>query len=118
MIEALVAGLTSGVRLPEIQAHGVVADIATPRLIIASGGLPDVWSAPAARTRIRAPAAPMGGTAAMAASGPTIVHQHFAPGAFQLSIRDVRDFKKVVDLIEGLPSAARSYGAIARPRPV
>jgi hypothetical protein len=54
----------------------------------------------------------------MAASGRTIVHQHFAPGAFQLSIRDVRDFKKVVDLIEGLPSAARSYGAIARPRPV
>jgi len=46
------------------------------------------------------------------------VHQHFAPGAFQLSIRDVKDIQKLKQLIESLPSAVRQYGVTARPRPV
>jgi hypothetical protein len=91
--------------------RGVIADIAMPRLTT-RGELPDPWVSRPPRTGTRAPAT------AASKPKPMIVHQHFAPGAFQLSIRDVKDIQKLKQLIESLPSAVRQYGVTARPRPV
>jgi hypothetical protein len=52
-----------------------------------------------------------GGTSAAPAGGGG-THYHFAPGSITLDASKIRDLRDLLDMIDGVRSTARQYGAV------